>query len=117
VRRSRGLGFERDSRVTARRFTRAELGLPPGELVSATHRASEAKTAKGANPALVCPHCQERGQVSTRAAKIKVGISSGKTVTAVLTGGLSLLVPGVGLSRKQAMTEATCGHCGSVWLF
>ena len=65
--------------------------------------------------ALICPHCQTRGFVTTRPNKAKVGVSGGKATAAVLTGGWSLLA--VGLSRKQAMTSADCSHCGSTWTF
>jgi transcription elongation factor Elf1 len=67
------------------------------------------------NEKLVCPHCQDRGYVETRATKIKKGISGGKATGAVLTGGLSLLA--TGLSRKEQATEAKCSNCGSRWVF
>lgn len=57
------------------------------------------------NSAMVCPHCQMPGQVKVR--KI--------APVAFLTGGISLLA--TGLSRKQKVTEATCGNCGSRWYF
>ena len=69
------------------------------------------------NGAMVCPHCQTPGKVATRAETVKAGISGGKAVAAVFTGGLSAITPGVGLSRKQKMTRATCGACRSTWLF
>ena len=64
---------------------------------------------------IVCPHCQTRGLVTTRHVKLKKGVSGGKIVASVLTSGLSLLA--VGLSRKEAATEAKCSNCGSVWHF
>lgn len=51
----------------------------------------------------------------TEQVKEKAGISGGKATAAVLTGGVSIL--GTGLSRKQRVTRATCGECGSVWTF
>ena len=69
------------------------------------------------NAAMVCPHCQTRGKVAIRPETVKAGISGGKAVAAVLTAGLSMLTPGVGLSRKQHMTRATCASCRSTWLF
>jgi hypothetical protein len=65
------------------------------------------------NPALICPHCQTKGQVRTKLVKHKMGISGGKATAAVLTGGFSVLA--TGLSRKEEFTEACCGNCGSKW--
>ena len=65
------------------------------------------------NPMLICPHCQTKGQVHTKTVKEKKGISGGKAVGAVLTGGLSMLA--VGLSRKEKLTQAYCNACGSLW--
>ncbi|WGL50625.1 hypothetical protein P5P86_11685 [Nocardioides sp. BP30] len=62
---------------------------------------------------LVCPHCQVEGKVRTRQVKQKQGISGGKATGAVLTAGLSVLA--TGLSRKQRVTEASCGNCGITW--
>ena len=67
------------------------------------------------NPALVCPHCQKQSFVRTKPTTKKAGVSGGKATAAVLTGGLSLLA--VGLSRKEAMTQAHCDHCMSDWAF
>jgi len=67
------------------------------------------------NPALVCPHCQERGKIRTKAVKKKAGISGGKATAAVLTGGVSVLA--TGLSRKEALTQAHCDNCSSTWVF
>lgn len=64
---------------------------------------------------IVCPHCQTQGSVSTKQVKQKVGVSGGKATAAVLTGGISLL--GTGLSRKQQVTQAHCGNCGSTWAY
>jgi len=65
--------------------------------------------------ALICPHCQIQGYVTTSPIKVKAGVSGGKATAAVLTGGLSLFA--VGLSRKQAVTSAYCSHCVSTWTF
>lgn len=43
------------------------------------------------------------------------GVSGGKATGAILTGGVSLLA--TGLSRKEAQTQARCGHCTSSWAF
>ena len=64
---------------------------------------------------IVCPHCQTKGHVTTRQVQLKKGVSGGKAVGALLTGGVSLLA--VGLSRKEDATKATCSNCGSVWHF
>ncbi|MDP2181898.1 MAG: zinc ribbon domain-containing protein [Actinomycetota bacterium] len=65
--------------------------------------------------AMVCPHCQSKGTVSTKQVKQKKGISGGKATAAVVTGGLSILA--TGLSRKEDVTEAHCRNCGNTWRF
>jgi transcription elongation factor Elf1 len=67
------------------------------------------------NAVLICPHCQAKGTVRTKAVKKKAGISGGKAAAAVLTGGLSVVA--VGLSRKEGVTQAHCENCGSTWHF
>uniref|UniRef100_A0A6H2A635 Putative transcription elongation protein n=1 Tax=viral metagenome TaxID=1070528 RepID=A0A6H2A635_9ZZZZ len=64
---------------------------------------------------MICPHCQTKGSVTTQQVKKKIGISGGKATAAVLTCGISML--GTGLSRKQKMTEASCGRCGATWSY
>jgi hypothetical protein len=64
---------------------------------------------------VVCPHCQERGQVRHKAVTNKKGISGGKATGAILTGGVSILA--TGLSRKEGATQAYCGHCQCTWQF
>ena len=66
-------------------------------------------------PIMLCPHCQEKGQVRTQPVTRKKGISGGKAVGAILTGGVSLLA--TGLSRKESTTEAFCGNCTCKWDF
>jgi hypothetical protein len=65
------------------------------------------------NAKMVCPHCQTKGTVWTEKKQVKAGISGGKATGALLTGGLSLLA--TGLSRKKAVTEATCRNCNMAW--
>lgn len=67
------------------------------------------------SPKIVCPQCQERGQVYVKAVKLKNGVSGGKVMGGLLTGGLSLLA--TGLSQKQSATEAHCKSCKSTWHF
>jgi len=67
------------------------------------------------NPAMICPHCQTRGVVRTKAITQKKGISGGKATAAVLTGGVSMVA--TGLSRKEDATQAKCDTCGSKWVF
>lgn len=76
------------------------------------HRANAPAKAAG-DAQIVCPHCQVKGQVTTRRVKRKKGVSGGKATGAVLTGGLSL--PATGLSRKEGATECRCGNCGVRW--
>jgi mRNA-degrading endonuclease toxin of MazEF toxin-antitoxin module len=70
---------------------------------------------QGYNPSasLVCPHCQTQGRVTARQIKMKKGVSGGKLTGAALTLGISML--GTGLSRKEKVTEMTCGKCRTVW--
>ena len=65
------------------------------------------------NPAMVCPHCQQRGRVHTKQVDRKRGISGTKATAAVLTGGASILA--TGLSQKDKATEAYCGNCKNTW--
>lgn len=67
------------------------------------------------NPKLLCPHCNTVGQVRTKFATHKKGISGAKATGALLTGGLSILA--TGLSRKEGATEAHCINCNSTWHF
>ena len=67
------------------------------------------------NHAMVCPHCQERGNIRTKSTEQKKGLSGGKTTAAVLTGGISLLA--TGLSRKEKLTQAHCANCNNTWYF
>jgi hypothetical protein len=67
------------------------------------------------NSAMVCPHCQTRGQVRSKRMSRKKGISGAKATGALLTSGLSILA--TGLSRKEQCTQAHCGNCGSTWDF
>lgn len=65
--------------------------------------------------ALVCPHCQTRGRVTTRAVSVKTGFSTGKASFAVVTLGFSTLL--TGLAKKEFVTEAHCDACGSTWRY
>jgi hypothetical protein len=67
------------------------------------------------NPALVCPHCQVKGHIRTKAVDRKKGVSGGKATAALLTAGVSLMA--TGLSRKERATHAQCDNCGSEWDF
>ncbi len=62
---------------------------------------------------IICPHCQQKGGVSTKNVKQKKGISGGKATGALLTGGLSILA--TGLSRKEKVTQLHCKKCGMSW--
>ena len=67
------------------------------------------------NSAMVCPHCQKKGTVTTKIIKRKKGVSGAKATGAILTLGWSLLV--TGLSRKEEETQAHCTACGTTWHF
>lgn len=76
-------------------------------------RASATTPPATSRPAIVCPHCQVKGQVATSQVKQKKGISGAKATGAVLSGGLSIL--GTGLSRKEKVTQMHCRNCGTTW--
>jgi ABC-type nickel/cobalt efflux system permease component RcnA len=67
------------------------------------------------SPAMICPHCQTKGQVRTKKISQKKGVSGAKATGAILTGGVSLLA--TGLSRKEDATQAHCDNCNSTWYF
>lgn len=67
------------------------------------------------NDAMICPHCQEKGQVRTKEVELKKGISGGKATAALITAGWSILF--TGLSRKESATQAYCENCGNRWVF
>jgi transcription elongation factor Elf1 len=63
--------------------------------------------------AIICPHCQTQGSVTTKLVKVKKGISGGKAAGAVLTAGFSVFA--TGLSRKEQIVELRCGNCRMRW--
>jgi hypothetical protein len=67
------------------------------------------------SPEMICPHCQTKGQISTKPVKRKKGVSGAKVTGALLTLGVSVLA--TGLSRKEGLTQAHCGNCNSTWDF
>jgi hypothetical protein len=67
------------------------------------------------NPQMICPHCQVKGRVLTKAIQKNAGVSGAKATGALLTGGVSLLA--TGLSRKDSLIEAFCKNCSSTWNF
>lgn len=67
------------------------------------------------NPALMCPHCHDKGQVRTQAVDQRKGIDGTKAAAGLFTGGLSLLL--TGLSRHEHNTQAHCDNCNSTWVF
>ena len=67
------------------------------------------------SPQYICPHCQTKGHVRTIPVKRKKGVSGAKVTGALLTMGVSMLA--TGLSRKEGLTQAHCGNCGSTWDF
>jgi len=67
------------------------------------------------NSAMICPHCQTKGNIYTKSVKRKKGISGAKATGAVLTLGVSMLA--TGLSRKENLTQAHCSNCDSTWDF
>lgn len=55
---------------------------------------------------IICPHCQTKGYVSTKAPFVNMALGGGKTTAAHVSADLS-----------GYKTCATCSHCGSVWHF
>jgi hypothetical protein len=88
-----------------------ELASAPGK--AKQREASERNRKRKQQSQILCPHCQQKGGVTTRPVKRKKGISGGKATAAVITGGVSVLA--TGLSRKENETEAKCSKCGSIW--
>ncbi|MGO8683097.1 MAG: hypothetical protein ACLQUT_00730 [Thermoleophilia bacterium] len=78
-----------------------------------THMAEGLAPVLTGDAAMICPHCQTKGSVTTKSVRSKKGISGGKATGALLTGGLSILA--TGLSRKESSTEAHCSVCGATW--
>lgn len=64
-------------------------------------------------PAIICPHCRHTGGVKLRERKRKTGLSGGKVVGGLLTGGISLLATGI--SRNASATECRCSVCETTW--
>ena len=94
------------------------LSMPPEERAAHQRnlqRASLDRQHGAVSPQVICPHCHSRGMVRTKAIKKKAGISGGKATAALLTVGVSLLA--TGLSRKEALTQAHCENCNSIWAF
>ncbi len=66
-------------------------------------------------PEIICPHCQEKGNVHTQKHTKQQGINGAKATMGVFTGGLSLLA--TGLSDSKMVTKAFCENCQQTWLF
>jgi uncharacterized protein (DUF983 family) len=105
----------KQERAAAKQQAQATLVVAKQRDREAKERRREEWVYGSVNSALICPHCQTKGKVRTKQIDRKAGISGGKATAAVLTGGVSLLA--TGLSRKQQMTAARCGECGSAWQF
>jgi len=71
------------------------------------------KSSNEGQGALVCPHCQQRGNVTARREKVKTGFSTGKAAFAVVTLGTSTLA--TGLAKKGYITKSRCASCGAEW--
>ena len=67
------------------------------------------------SPNIVCPLCQNKGNVHVKPVKRKKGISGGKVMGGLLTVGVSLFA--TGLARKEQLTQAHCTKCNSTWDF
>lgn len=100
----------RDEQQEQLEATRAQFAKAAAQMGLQPTRDSGSATDSSA---LVCPHCQTRGRVTSRQVKQKKGISGGKLTGAVLTAGISML--GTGLSRKEKVTEMKCGKCKTTW--
>ena len=67
------------------------------------------------NLSLLCPHCQKKGHVRTKAITKKEGFSGGKVIAGVFTHGWSLLA--TGLAKKNKYIQAHCDSCNSTWTY
>jgi hypothetical protein len=67
------------------------------------------------NGAMICPHCEAKGQVRTKTVIRKKGVSGSKVTAAIFTGGFSLLF--TGLSQEHNQTQAHCSLCNNTWEF
>jgi hypothetical protein len=65
------------------------------------------------HPEVICPHCQHKRGVRMKKKTAKKGISGGKAVGGIVTGGASLLLTGI--SRHEGFTEARCKNCKTQW--
>jgi hypothetical protein len=74
---------------------------------------AERRARRAKEPAMICPHCQAKGTVTTRPVTLKRGVSGAKVTAALITFGASILL--AGLSQKRPATEATCSNCGAAW--
>lgn len=84
-------------------------------IVAAIMDKSERPLQNSNSPHMECPHCKTVEQINTRKVDLTKGISGGKAVAGLLTGGLSILA--VGISRQETKTEARCGKCNNIWHF
>lgn len=94
---------------------RIRVAIMSPEALVASQRKKDLAAYGPSSPRLICPQCQTRGAVCCKPITQKKGLSGGKVVGALLTGGLSILA--TGLSRKEAVTQAHCTSCGSTWRF
>jgi uncharacterized paraquat-inducible protein A len=114
------LPSEEQARILAERAEKQKQLAASAEMArKANHEAMLRTAATNShgpiNSAMMCPHCQTKGKVRTKKILQKKGVSGGKAAAAVLTGGVSILA--VGLSRKEANTQAHCDNCRNSWLF
>lgn len=93
--------------VSQRSQERAATRLSTGVSEGFGHKKGDEK--------IKCPHCEMKGSVQTRRARQRKGISGGKAVGGLFTGGASLLLTGI--SRREELTKANCRNCGSTWTF
>jgi uncharacterized paraquat-inducible protein A len=104
----------RRERMNRRRLL-SESGPGDGQmsLRERWRRAAITGTYGATHPQVICAQCQTRGHVRIKRMHVKQGISGGKAVGALLTGGVSMLA--TGLSRKGWETQAHCEACGTTW--
>jgi hypothetical protein len=81
-------------------------------------------------PEMICPHCQAKGQITTKTVKRKAGLDGGKVVGFLIGLAASFIFLGVtvailwiclgvfaSFTLKKKATEANCQNCKAVWSF
>lgn len=68
---------------------------------------------------MVCPHCQAKGSVTTKAIKRDGSLSLAKATVAapIAICTIGLAAPLLSVHHRQKLTQAHCAKCGATWTF